>query len=112
MNSSSKPAEQTVKYKLGFKQSAQKELSKLAKPIQQQFYLKLKERLSNPHVPKDALTGMPNCYKIKLRSIGFRLVYQVTDQELIVTVVAVGKRERNEAYRKARERLLWGFKTL
>ena len=49
---------------------------------------------------------MPNCYKIKLRSIGFRLVYQVTDQELIVTVVAVGKRERNEAYRKARERLL------
>lgn len=49
---------------------------------------------------------MPNCYKIKLRSIGFRLVYQVTDQELIVTVVAVDKRERNEAYRTARERLL------
>lgn len=94
-----------VKYKLGFKQSAQKELSKLAKPIQQQFYLKLKERLFNPHVPKDALRGMPNCYKIKLRSIGFRLVYQVTDTELIVTVVAVGKRERSEVYRKARERL-------
>lgn len=56
-------------------------------------------------MPKDALTGMPNCYKIKLRSIGFRLVYQVIDQELIVTVVAVGKREGNEVYRKARERL-------
>lgn len=67
--------------------------------------LKLKERLSNPHVPKDALSGMPNCYKIKLRSIGFRLVYQVIDQELIVIVVAVGKRERNEAYLKARKRL-------
>lgn len=48
---------------------------------------------------------MPNCYKIKLRSIGFWLVYQVIDQELIVIVVTVGKRERNEAYRKARERL-------
>lgn len=106
MTSSDKPASLVVKYKLGFKQSAQKELSKLAKPIQQQFYLKLKERLVNPHVPKDALAGMPNCYKIKLRSIGFRLVYQVTDHELIVTVVAVGKRERNEVYRKARERLL------
>ncbi len=104
MSLSNKPAEAT-QYRLGFKQSAQKELSKLAKPIQQQFYLKLKERLANPHVPKDALAGMPNCYKIKLRSIGFRLVYQVIDQELIVTVVAVGKRERNEVYRKARERL-------
>lgn len=104
MSLSNRPAE-TAQYRLGFKQSAQKELSKLAKPIQQQFYLKLKERLSNPHVPKDALSGMPNCYKIKLRSIGFRLVYQVVDQELIVIVVAVGKRERNEAYLKARKRL-------
>ena len=73
MSLSNRPAE-TAQYRLGFKQSAQKELSKLAKPIQQQFYLKLKERLSNPHVPKDALSGMPNCYKIKLRSIGFKVV--------------------------------------
>ncbi|WBE25090.1 type II toxin-antitoxin system RelE family toxin [Denitrificimonas caeni] len=92
-------------YQLGFGRQARKEWDKLSKPIQLQFALKLKERLKNPHVKKDALSGMPHCYKIKLRSIGFRLVYQVLDQTLVITVVAVGKRERNEVYRKARERL-------
>ncbi|HHX35617.1 MAG TPA: type II toxin-antitoxin system RelE/ParE family toxin [Gammaproteobacteria bacterium] len=106
MTLSSKPAVPVTKmYQLGFGRRAQKEWNKLSKPIQLQFALKLKERLKSPHVAKDALSGMPHCYKIKLRSIGFRLVYQVIDQTLIVTVVAVGKRERNEVYRKARERL-------
>lgn len=106
MTSSKNPVQlDTKEYKIGFNHSAQKEWDKLGKPIQLQFALKLKERVINPHVLKDALSGMPNCYKIKLRSIGFRLVYQVIDRELVVTVIAVGKRERNEAYRKARERI-------
>ncbi|MDO5667746.1 MAG: hypothetical protein Q4G44_07995 [Alcaligenaceae bacterium] len=25
------------------------------------------------------LSGMPDCYKIKLRSVGYRLIYQVND---------------------------------
>jgi mRNA interferase RelE/StbE len=48
---------------------------------------------------------MPNCYKIKLRASGFRLVYQVIDDELVVTVVSVGKRENNEAYFSAKKRI-------
>ncbi|MDY0207143.1 MAG: type II toxin-antitoxin system RelE/ParE family toxin [Pseudomonas sp.] len=97
MNLSSKPVE-TKAYSLGFSREAQKEWNKLGKPIQLQFALKLQERLRNPHIAKDALSGMPNCYKIKLRSIGFRLVYQVIDQRLVVTVIAVGKRKRNAVY--------------
>lgn len=45
------------------------------------------------------------CYKIKLRSSGYRLVYQVIDQEIVVFVVAVDRRERDQAYKKAAERL-------
>ncbi|EEQ07264.1 Uncharacterized relE-like protein [Yersinia bercovieri ATCC 43970] len=48
---------------------------------------------------------MKNCYKIKLRSSGFRLVYEVIDDILIIAVVAVGKRERNEVYQLASDRL-------
>lgn len=48
---------------------------------------------------------MLDCYKIKLRGNGYRLVYQVIDQEVVVFVVAVDKREREQAYRKAAERL-------
>jgi len=48
---------------------------------------------------------LPDCYKIKLRSSGYRLVYQVIDQEIVVFVVAVDKWEREQVYRKAAERL-------
>jgi mRNA interferase RelE/StbE len=33
------------------------------------------------------------------------LVYQVIDQDIVVFVVAVDKRERDQVYRKAAERL-------
>jgi len=49
--------------------------------------------------------SLPDCYKIKLRSSGYRLIYQVVDKEVVVFVVAVDKRERGQAYRKAAERL-------
>lgn len=46
-----------------------------------------------------------DCYKIKLRASGFRLVYQVIDDMLIIAVVAVGKRERSNVYNLASERM-------
>jgi mRNA interferase RelE/StbE len=48
---------------------------------------------------------MPDCYKIKLRAAGYRLVYQVFDARVVVVVVAVGKREDSAVYRKAGKRL-------
>jgi mRNA-degrading endonuclease RelE of RelBE toxin-antitoxin system len=38
---------------------------------------KLAERLGRPHVEAASLRGMPDCYKIKLKNAGYRLVYQV-----------------------------------
>ncbi|CAH8241928.1 Qin prophage; mRNA interferase toxin RelE (fragment) [Vibrio aestuarianus] len=73
--------------------------------MQQQFKKKLIERLANPHVPASKLSGSENMYKIKLRQSGYRLVYKVEDDVLIVTVLAVGKRERSDVYRKAMTRL-------
>ena len=35
---------------------------------------------------------------------GYRLVYEVKDRELLVLVVAVGKRERSEVYKSAAKR--------
>lgn len=92
-------------YKLLFKSDAEKEWKKLDATIQTQFKKKLRERLDNPHVPTAKLSGMPNCYKIKLRSAGYRLVYEVRDAEIVVSVVAVGKRERNTVYKTALKRL-------
>ena len=68
--------------------------------IREQFAKKLAERLERPRVPKDALSGHPDHYKIKLRDAGYRLVYRVEDETITVLVVSIGKRERSEAYRK------------
>ncbi|AJJ17459.1 MULTISPECIES: type II toxin-antitoxin system RelE family toxin [Yersinia] len=92
-------------YAVKFREEALKEWHKLDKTIQQQFAKKLKKCSDNPHIESAKLRGMKNCYKIKLRSSGFRLVYEVIDDVLIVAVVAVGKRDRSEVYNLASDRL-------
>ncbi|MHB1085037.1 MAG: type II toxin-antitoxin system RelE family toxin [Thiobacillus sp.] len=91
-------------YELLFHPDALNEWGKLDKPVREQFKKKLAERLLNPHVPASKLSSQKNRYKIKLRSMGYRLVYDVVDTQLIVTVVAVGKRERNAVYKAAASR--------
>ena len=92
-------------FDLEFDQRALKEWHKLGDTVRQQFKKKLAEVLSNPRVEANRLREFPDCYKIKLRSAGYRLIYQVIDQEIVVFVVAVDKRENEAAYRKAQERL-------
>jgi mRNA interferase RelE/StbE len=84
---------------------AKKEWDSLDNTISKQFKKKLIERLEEPKVESAKLNGMDDCYKIKLRSAGYRLVYQVQDEELIVLVVSVGKRERNHVYKQAIKRI-------
>jgi mRNA interferase RelE/StbE len=93
-----------MNYRVKFLPSALKEWKKLALPIQKQFKKKLKERAANPRNRASQLRGFKDVYKIKLRSVGYRLVYEVSDREIIIFVIAVGKRERGLVYRKAKER--------
>jgi mRNA interferase RelE/StbE len=94
-----------MSYKLLFKTDALKEWKSLDNSIRKLFLKKLKERLINPRVESSRLSGMKDCYKIKLRSSGYRLVYEVRDSQLVVSVVAVGKRERNLVYKAAIKRI-------
>ncbi|QJI31604.1 type II toxin-antitoxin system RelE/ParE family toxin [Pseudomonas sp. ADAK18] len=92
-------------YNLEFDARSLKEWHKLGDTVRQQFKKKLVEILIQPRIEANRLHGLPDCYKIKLHSSGYRLVYQVIDQEVTVFVVAVNKRERDEVYRKATDRL-------
>ena len=91
-------------YELKFLPSAKKEWDKLDSSIKSQFKRKLEKCLENPHIPANRLTGFDCAYKIKLHAVGYRLVYEVDDQEITVFVIAVGKRENNAVYDKARDR--------
>ena len=92
-------------YLLKFLPVARKEWDKLDGSVQLHFLKVLKRRLEEPRIPKAALAGMPDCYKIKLRELGYRLVYRVDSDEVVVVVLAVGKRERNEVYEMAKKRV-------
>jgi mRNA interferase RelE/StbE len=48
---------------------------------------------------------LQNTYKIKLRDVGYRLVYEVVDQRLVVIVIAIGRRDHGEAYQIAIQRI-------
>ncbi|MFN0046765.1 MAG: type II toxin-antitoxin system RelE family toxin [Sphingorhabdus sp.] len=92
-------------YSLEFIPESQKEWNKLNPDLRSQFAKKLQQILVNPIIPKARLRELPDCYKIKLRAIGYRLVYKVEEERVIVQVIAIGKRDRNEAYNKASNRL-------
>lgn len=94
-----------MSYELEFDPRALKEWRKLDDGIRSQFKKKLAEVLQSPEIPANRLRDFPHCYKIKLRQSGYRLIYQVQQQRITVFVIAIGKREREEAYEKAKGRL-------
>jgi mRNA interferase RelE/StbE len=44
-------------------------------------------------------------YKIKLRSSGFRLAYEIREDKIIVVILSVAKRENNDVYNSLGGRL-------
>ena len=91
-------------FELQFHPDALDEWRKLDSTVREQLKKKLAERLVEPRVPATRLSGRRDRYKIKLKSLGYRLAYEVRGAEVVVLVVAVGKRERNAVYRRAADR--------
>ena len=96
-----------MNYELEFDPRALKEWKKLDETVKTQFKQKLAAVLINPDIPANRLREFPYCYKIKLKKLGYRLVYQIQHEKVVVFVVAVGKREKEETYDKAKERLFF-----
>ena len=91
-----------------FDEDALKEYRRIDVAPRKAFGNKLKKlatRREQPS-PKNALHGFPpGHYKIKLRNAGLRLVYHYDGENLVILVIAVGKRERSVVYEVARARL-------
>ncbi len=61
-------------YELEFDPRALKEWRKLGATVREQFKKKLGEVLEQPRVEANRLRELPDCYKIKLRQVGYRLI--------------------------------------
>ena len=92
-------------YSLEFHVLALKEWKKLDNSIRLQFKKQLEKRIQNPRVASAKLHGdLDNFYKIKLLAVGYRLVYEVIDQRLVILIIAIGKRNQSEVYKEASDR--------
>ncbi len=93
------------KYSLAFDPDALKEWRRLDESVKKDLKKILEKRLENPKVESARLSGeLHDCFKIKATKSGFRLVYTVIENQLVVLVIAVAKRENLKVYKKARSR--------
>jgi mRNA interferase RelE/StbE len=92
-------------YRLKFVPAALDEWKALDDSVKEILRKLLKKRLVDPRVPGAELRGeLENCYKIKLRKQGYRLIYEVIDNEIVVLVLAMNRREGSIAYSLASKR--------
>jgi mRNA interferase RelE/StbE len=92
-------------FELQFLPGVLKEWNSLDKAIRRQFARKLQKILAEPRVPSMRLSKHKDCYRIKLRAAGYRLIYHVDGKRIIVTVLRVARREKDEAYENIEGRL-------
>jgi mRNA interferase RelE/StbE len=102
------PSEKRAKYKyrLQFVPSAWAEWQALDGSVKEPLRKLLQKRLDNPHMPGSELHGaLAGHYKIKLRKQGYRMVYGVQDDIVLVMVMAIDKREDSAVYQSAVARI-------
>ena len=99
-------ATKAAKYQLEFLESSLDEWKSLDGSVRQILKKLLEKRLANPRTPGAELHGeLADCYKINLRKQGYRLVYQVRDDALVVLVIAVDRRDKDKVYKAALARI-------
>lgn len=96
-------------YSFKFNPEAKKDLEKLNKSVQILFAKKLKQILKSPEIGKNLgnknnlnLTGLKKVY---FHNKQYRIVYQIVENEIIIYIIAVGKRENMLVYKQAHQRL-------
>ncbi|WP_039905463.1 type II toxin-antitoxin system RelE/ParE family toxin [Acetobacter tropicalis] len=92
-------------YKIDLVEQAKKEWRKLPPEIKNQFADKLETLVNDPYQAPRLRGDLKNCFKIKLKSSGYRLVYKVNEKEIVLLVVAIGKRNNDDIYKTAKKRV-------
>jgi mRNA interferase RelE/StbE len=95
-------------YDYKFHKEAEKDLSKLNNSVKILFAKKLSQIVKNPEIGKDLgnknslkLSGLKKAYFDNKR---YRIVYEVVEQKIVIYIIAVGKRDNMQVYKKADSR--------
>jgi mRNA interferase RelE/StbE len=95
-------------YNFKFYEEAEKDLSKLNNSVKKLFAKKLSQIIKNPEIGKDLgnknnlnLSGLKKVYFDNKK---YRIVYEIKENEIIVHIIAVGKRDDMKVYKEAANR--------
>lgn len=89
-------------YRIWFTDEAARDWRKLDNSIKLELKKNLQPRLQNPMIESSRLRGdLSDCYRIRAPKSGYRLVYKVENEALVILVIAVGKREDEKVYKSA-----------
>ena len=96
-------------YNFKFHPEAKKELKKLNNAIQILFTKKLKRIINSPEIGLDLgnknnlnLSGFKKVY---FNNRKHRIVYEIIEDEILIHIIAIGKREDMDVYKKANNRI-------
>ncbi len=96
-------------YNFKFHPEAEKELTKLNRSIQILFKKALKKILKSPELGIDLGNkynfDLSGCKKMYFDNKRYRIVYQIIEDEVIVYLISIGKRDKMDVYKKANERI-------
>lgn len=92
-------------YGIEFSVSAKKEWDKLSGDIKKQFKKKLEKLRFDPYAAPRLKGDLHGLFKVKLRSSGFRMIYQVIDDEIVILILGVGKRNNDDIYTSMKTRI-------
>jgi len=92
-------------YDFKFYEEAEKDLSKLNNSVKKLFAKQLTQIINNPAIGKDLgnknnlkLAGLKKVYFDNKRYI---IVYEIKETEIIIHIIAVGKRDNMKVYKEA-----------
>lgn len=96
-------------YDYKFHPEAEKELEKLNRSVQILFTKALKKILKSPELGLDLghknnldLSGLKKMYFDNKR---YRIVYEIIEDEILIHLVAIAKRDKMDVYKKVGERV-------
>jgi mRNA interferase RelE/StbE len=93
-------------FRIQFIKESAKDWDKLDNSVKLELKKNLQPLLQNPIVESSRLKGdLSDCYRIRAPKSGYRLIYKVENEALVILVIAVGKREDEEVYRSAAIRM-------
>ncbi len=96
-------------YKIVLKTEADEELAKLSNRERLLVFKQLKKIATSPELGQvlgnKAGLNLSSCRKMYADKKKIRIVYTILEDEIIIEVIAIGKRDELEVYKKASQRL-------